>query len=83
MTIENLRVTLWAPVLVALGLPQLATAQDDERFEEITVTATKREESIYDVPISMSAFTGDNLWKPGDPANLFGSATMPAAVFSC
>jgi iron complex outermembrane receptor protein len=51
-------VYLWAPVLLTLGLPQFASAQedDDARFEEITVTATKREESIYEVPIAMSAF---------------------------
>ena len=54
-------VYLWAPVLLTLTLPQLAAAQEDEdnRFEEITVTATKRAESIYDVPLSVSAFEGD------------------------
>ena len=60
-------VYLWAPVLLTLSLPQLASAQEDEdsRFEEITVTATKREESIYEVPIAMSAFQGDNLAAQG------------------
>ena len=60
-------VYLWAPVLLTLSLPQLATAQDDEdtRFEEITVTATKRAESIYDVPLSVSAFEGDALLTQG------------------
>jgi iron complex outermembrane receptor protein len=63
---KNLRVYLWAPVLVALGLPQLSAAQEeDSRFEEITVTATKREESIYDVPIAVSAFDGDALAAQG------------------
>ena len=62
---KNLGVYLWAPVLIAIGLPQISAAQDDERFEEITVTATKREESIYDVPIAMSAFQGDKLAAQG------------------
>lgn len=64
---KYLRVYLWAPVFLAVGLPQLAGAQDedDNRFEEITVTATKREESIYEVPIALSAFQGDRLAAQG------------------
>lgn len=64
---KNLGVYLLAPVLATLALPQLASAQDDgdDRFEEIVVTATKREESIYEVPIAMSAFDGDNLAAQG------------------
>ena len=40
--------------------PMLATAQDDSGsiFEEITVTAKKREQSIFEVPVAISAFTG-------------------------
>jgi len=33
--------------------------------EEIIVTATKREQSIYEVPIAISAFNGDDLAKQG------------------
>jgi iron complex outermembrane receptor protein len=64
---KNAGVYLWAPVLLTLTLPQLAAAQEDEdnRFEEITVTATKRAESIYDVPLSVSAFEGDALLTQG------------------
>ncbi len=63
MNNKNLRVHLWAPVLsvLALSTPALAQDEEDTRFEEITVTATKREESIYEVPIAVSAFDGDNL----------------------
>jgi len=64
---NNPRVYLWAPVLLALGAPQLSVAQDEEdsRFEEIVVTAAKREQSIYEVPISLSAFEGDKLAAQG------------------
>jgi len=57
------RVHAWVPVLAAIGFGVPAVAQDnsDIRFEEITVTATKREENIYDVPLSISAFEGDIL----------------------
>ncbi len=58
-------VTLGLSVLIALFWPQPTTAQEDTRFEEITVTATKREESIYDVPIAVSAFEGDKLAAQG------------------
>jgi iron complex outermembrane recepter protein len=49
------------------AMPLLATAQDDSDsiFEEITVTATKREQSIYEVPIAISAFTGEQIENQG------------------
>ena len=53
---------------LAAGFAQTAIAQeDDDRFifEEITVTAKKREQSIYEVPVAMSAFTGAAIEKKG------------------
>ncbi len=49
-------------------LANVAFAQDAQEatvFEEVIVTATKREESIYDVPMAISAFTGDAIVKQG------------------
>ncbi len=40
-------------------------AQEEKLLEEITVTATKREQSIYEVPIAISAFDGDKLAEQG------------------
>ena len=59
-----------APALLAtLGtvLVSSAAAQQSEvsLFEEITVTATKREQNIYEVPIAISAFEGDKLAQQG------------------
>ncbi len=48
-----------------LGTAPIAVAQDDPLIEEITVTATKRAESIYEVPIAVSAFQGEDLAKQG------------------
>lgn len=36
-----------------------ANAQDSRMIEEITVTATKREESVQDVPVSIGVVTGE------------------------
>ena len=39
--------------------------ENDSVFEEITVTATKREQNIYEVPMSLSAFSGDTIEAQG------------------
>jgi iron complex outermembrane receptor protein len=56
--------------LAMLNAPSTLLAQDDEAaeasvFEEVIVTATKREESIYDVPVAVSAFTEDIMFRQG------------------
>ncbi|MDH4316701.1 MAG: TonB-dependent receptor [Gammaproteobacteria bacterium] len=63
------------PTLVALAATSigcaaapLALAQgndSDSLFEEIVVTATKREQNIYEVPMSISAFSGDSIEAQG------------------
>jgi iron complex outermembrane receptor protein len=51
---------------VLYGSASVAVAQDDDSlFEEITVTATKRAQSIYEVPVAVSAFQGDAMAKQG------------------
>ncbi len=42
-----------------------AIAQDAAAIEEITVTAQKREQSIQDVPISLTAFSGSDIQENG------------------
>ena len=65
---------LWALAMIiaaalSLGTIQPLMAQDDEAqelmLEEIIVTATKREESIYDVPIAMTAFSEETMFRQG------------------
>ncbi len=53
-----------AAVSLALAAPAEAQ-QDTSIFEEITVTATKREESIFEVPVAVSAFTADTIERQG------------------
>ena len=54
---------------LASGLPvNVAFAQEAQEatvFEEVIVTATKRAQSIYDVPVAISAFTADSIEKQG------------------
>ena len=52
------------------GMPGFLVAQeingdDGSGFEEITVTAKRREQSIYDVPVAVSAFSGATIQKQG------------------
>ncbi|BFM10993.1 TonB-dependent receptor [Simiduia litorea] len=42
-----------------LGTGMSATVQAQSWLEEVTVTATKRAENVQDVPLAISAFTGD------------------------
>jgi len=54
--------------LAAGTLGNMAFAQEEQEasvFEEVIVTATKREQSIYDVPVAVSAFTAGMLEKQG------------------
>jgi iron complex outermembrane receptor protein len=61
--------TIASALLAALGIAIVSTAaaqqSDESIFEEITVTATKREQSIYEVPVAVSAFQGDKLAEQG------------------
>lgn len=54
-------------IAVGLGMTSLPlySVVDAAELEEVTVTATRREEKLQDVPISVSAMTGDSLEKLG------------------
>lgn len=59
-------VCLFTAGAMLFGMATAAFAQDDDAlFDEITVTATKRAQSIYEVPIAVSAFEGDKLAQQG------------------
>ncbi len=56
------------PALILMSAP--VGAQDggaDEALDEVTVTARRREESLQDVPIAVTAFSGDYLEEVGMP----------------
>ncbi|MEO1246548.1 MAG: TonB-dependent receptor [Pseudomonadota bacterium] len=66
MNQQRISSTVVAAVSAALLLPITALGQGSDSFvEEITVTAAKREQSIYEVPIALSAFDGDKLVEQG------------------
>ncbi len=48
-------------IIVSAGTYTVASAQESLAFEEITVTAERREQNIQDVPVSVEAYSGDDL----------------------
>ncbi len=70
--------------LVAFALPHAAMGEDAgeagaDIIEEVIVTATKREESIQDVPIAVSAFLGEDLAARG-VEDLYGLAEVAPSI---
>lgn len=63
MKISNL-VSRWSATAILVFCAGGTLAQE-LAIEEITVTATKRPESMQDIPIAMSAFTGDAIEEAG------------------
>jgi len=62
---RRLPLALSAALLGLVALPAAAQAQDDEvtasAIEEVIVTAQRREQALQDVPMSVSAFTEEQL----------------------
>ena len=55
---------IWLPGVAALGLSamsMLASAAESRAIEEVVVTAQRTEEGIQDVPIAVTAMTGEML----------------------
>ena len=75
-----------AAALAALALPLSAFAQVQQiQLEEVIVTATKREESLQDIPISIVAQTGEvlnelNLLNPVDMSTFIPNLSMVDTV---
>ncbi|GMG88522.1 TonB-dependent receptor [Biformimicrobium ophioploci] len=63
MTNRTLHKKILSMVIASLAIP--AVAQESRTLEEVTVTAQKRVESLQDVPISVSAVSGDKLADAG------------------
>ncbi len=76
MTSRNYnRKILPAAVTLALVVPFQASAQ--QTIEEIIVTATRREESLLDAPLSVTAISGDELQRQGVFDTLGLGAVVP------
>lgn len=69
--------------VIPLFVPLEASAQGaPEDVEEITVTARKREESLQDVPVAVSAFSGDGLAQKGIESSEGLVGRVPSLSFS-
>ncbi|AMJ95607.1 TonB-dependent receptor [Alteromonas stellipolaris] len=60
-----LAVALTVPAISFSTFAQDAEVTEEQKYEAITVTATKRPQVIYEVPIAISAFDGDMLAEQG------------------
>jgi iron complex outermembrane receptor protein len=67
MNKKKLALVLGALPVAGIGIHQAAQAQGAEKpvFEEVIVTAQKREQSIYDVPVAISAFSAEGIERQG------------------
>ena len=67
MNKRNLAIIMSAVPIGALGVDEAAVAQQASEpvFETVIVTAQKREQSIYDVPVAISAFSPETIEKQG------------------
>jgi iron complex outermembrane receptor protein len=54
-----------------------AAAATDGKIEKVVVTARRREETLQDVPVSVTAFTADQLAKQGVPDVVALATTLP------
>src|SRR4030095_17073217 len=63
MNVKNLALIMSA--VVPIGVGQVAIAQQNSVCEEIVVTAQRREQSIYDVPVAISAFSPEMIERQG------------------
>ncbi|HEY2401132.1 MAG TPA: TonB-dependent receptor, partial [Steroidobacteraceae bacterium] len=59
----SLQIGRWVSAVLAVAISSSAIA--DEVLEEVTVTAQKRTERLSDVPLSITATTGDQLARQG------------------
>src|SRR4030095_11590193 len=67
MKTKNLAIIRSAVPIAAIGVDQAAVAQgtSDKVFEEIVVTAQRREQSIYDAPVAFSASSLETIERQG------------------
>ncbi|MGH8242574.1 MAG: TonB-dependent receptor [Steroidobacteraceae bacterium] len=62
---KNVALIAGAVQAACLGAVQTAVAQESTVFEPVIVTAQKREQSIYEVPVAISAFSAETIEKQG------------------
>jgi outer membrane receptor protein involved in Fe transport len=68
--------------LTGAGRARGAAAADQDQLQEIIVTATKREERIQDIPISVTAFTGQQLSAMGADNFVDYAREVPSLTFA-
>jgi len=57
--------SIFSAAAIVLAVPGFAQVSDPTRLEEIVITATRRTESLQDVPMAVTAITGEALANAG------------------
>lgn len=81
--LKPLSAAIGAALLAGAALPSMAQdASQRPMLEEVVVTAQKREQGVNDIPMSISAFSGDSMAEMGveDTADL--AAIVPGFAYS-
>ncbi|MDH4104490.1 MAG: TonB-dependent receptor [Gammaproteobacteria bacterium] len=68
------------PLAIAVSLALATTAVRAEVLEEVIVTAQKRSESVQDLPISVTAFSGDQMKELGFASSIQLAAQTPGLI---
>lgn len=81
-TKNHLRQVIHGAVVLGLAFPAVSAMAASGAMEEITVVAQRREQSLQEVPIAVTALTADALQKAGITSTRELTQSMPALNFS-
>src|SRR5260370_25351926 len=84
---RGIKLCYLASAIIAISATPCARADDAPaaeggQLEEITVTAQKREQSLQDVPISITAFAGNQLRAFGQTQSIDPARQTPGLLFT-
>ena len=71
-----------AVAVAVSGVVAMPVQAQDGVFEDIVVTATRREAGVQDIPFNISAITGDQIDRTGSTISAISRVASPACNWS-